>query len=142
MEENQSSSLFEMQMDAQSQSYLQAIAKWSRFIAVTSFIIMGLLILLVAAVGEKMLEALTALTALGGRDVAGAIIAIIVIVVCLVAAWLFFLFKASGLIKRGLAARDNAQLAEGFKAMKSYFTISAIISVLSILGTLFGMVNK
>lgn len=142
MEENQSSSLFEMQMDTQSQSHLQSISKWTRFISVTGFVVGGLMLLLIAAVGERMLDALTALTSLGQQNVAGAILAIVVIVFVLLAAWLFFLFKASSFLKKGLQSRNNNELAEGFKALKNYFTLSALMSVLSILGTLFGMINR
>ena len=142
MEENQSSSLFEMQMDTQSQSHLQSISKWTRFISVTGFVVGGLMVLLIAAVGERMLDALTALTSLGQQNVAGAILAIVVIVFVLLAAWLFFLFKASSFLKKGLQSRNNNELAEGFKALKNYFTLSALMSVLSILGTLFGMINR
>jgi hypothetical protein len=142
MEENQSSSLFEMQMDSQSQSHLLSISKWTRFISVTGFVAGGLMLLLIVAVGERMLDALTALTSLGQQNVAGAILAIVVIVFVLLAAWLFFLFKASSFLKKGLQSRNNNELAEGFKALKNYFTLSALISVLSILGTLFGMINR
>lgn len=142
MEENQSSSLFEMQMDNQSQSHLLSISKWTRFISVTGFVAGGLMLLLIVAVGERMLDALTALTSLGQQNVAGAILAIVVIVFVLLAAWLFFLFKASSFLKKGLQSRNNNELAEGFKALKNYFTLSALISVLSILGTLFGMINR
>jgi hypothetical protein len=121
---------------------LQSISKWTRFISVTGFVVGGLMVLLIAAVGERMLDALTALTSLGQQNVAGAILAIVVIVFVLLAVWLFFLFKASSFLKKGLQSRNNNELAEGFKALKNYFTLSALMSVLSILGTLFGMINR
>jgi hypothetical protein len=67
---------------------------------------------------------------------AGALIAIVLVVLLVMGCWLFFLFRASTLLKKGVQSRDTAQLAEGFKAMRIYFIFSFIISLLSMLSTL------
>jgi hypothetical protein len=142
MEENQPPSLFEMQMDATAQSHLLSISKWSRFISIFGFIV-GLLILVALALGGQLiLDAIVSFASLGQRDIAGILIGIVVVAFAFTAAWLYFLFRASSLLRRGLQSGNTHDLAEGFKAMKTFFIFSSIISLFSILSTLLGMFNN
>jgi hypothetical protein len=142
MEQDQSSSLFEVDIDNTAQSHLLSISKWTKIISVTGFVIGGLLLLVFAVAGRQLIEQISSLTALGANSLAGALIAIIIIVFVFVGAWLYFLFRASSLIKRGLQNRNTDDLAQGFGAMRIYFVFSMIFSLLSILGTLMSMLNN
>ena len=141
MEQDQPSSLFEMDMDNTAQANLLSISKWTRFISITGFVVGALLLLLIAVAGSRVIDQISALTAFGEGNFAGAIIAVVIIVFAFAGTWLYFLFKASSLIKRGLQNRNTDTLAQGFKAMRIYFVFSMIFSVLSILGTLTSMLN-
>jgi hypothetical protein len=55
--------------------------------------------------------------------------------------WLIYLLRACTLIKQGLLSQNSDRIAEGFKALKTVFSIGIIFSVLSILTTLLAMVN-
>jgi hypothetical protein len=135
MEQNQDQSLFDMNMDGNTQSHLLSISKWTKFISVTGFIIGGLILLAVAAYGAEIVKRFSALFSFGDADFT--LLIVLVVLICLLMGfWLYFLFRASTLLKRGLQSRDTAQLADGFKAMRSYFIFSFIISALSILSTL------
>ncbi|MEI9944829.1 MAG: hypothetical protein WDN26_11475 [Chitinophagaceae bacterium] len=73
-------SIFEMQMDATSQNHLDTISKWSKFIAITGFICMGLVVLLMAIGGEEMLDRISVLLAIeGGTEFMWLIIGLIAI---------------------------------------------------------------
>ncbi len=141
MEQDQPSSLFEMDMDNTAQANLLSISKWTRFISITGFVVGALLLLLMTVAGSQVIGQISALTAFGEGNFAGAIIAVVIIVFAFAGTWLYFLFKASSLIKRGLQNRNTDTLAQGFKAMRIYFVFSMIFSVLSILGTLTSMLN-
>ncbi|HKB44541.1 MAG TPA: hypothetical protein VKC90_09125 [Chitinophagaceae bacterium] len=141
MEQDQPSSLFEMDMDNTAQANLLSISKWTRFISITGFVVGALLLLLMTVASSQVIGQISALTAFGEGNFAGAIIAVVIIVFAFAGTWLYFLFKASSLIKRGLQNRNTDTLAQGFKAMRIYFVFSMIFSVLSILGTLTSMLN-
>ena len=136
MEQNQDQSLFDMNMDSSSQSHLLSISKWTKFISVTGLIVCGLVLLLVVSYGAEIVGQFSALLAFGEGDLAGALIAIVVVAVLIFGFWIFFLFRASSLLKKGLATRNTADLADGFKAMRNYFVFSFVISILSLLSTL------
>jgi hypothetical protein len=136
MEQNEEKSLFEMNMDSTTQSHLLSISKWTKFISVTGFIIAGLVLLLLVAYGAEIIKQFSVLFSFGNGDLAGAFIAIVLVVMLIFGFWLYFLFRASTLLKKGLQNRDTAQLADGFKAMRIYFVFSFVISTLSILSTL------
>lgn len=134
--EQHPSSIFEMQMDNTAQGHLLSISKWGKFISITGFVIGALFLLLFAARGEQIVEQVSALLTLGNGGLAGALIAIVIVVLALVGAWVFFLFRACSLIRRGLQSKNTADLSEGFKSMRIYFVFSMIMSLLTILGTL------
>lgn len=136
MDQHQETSLFDMNMDANTQTYLQSISKWSRFISITGFVMGGLFLLLFAAYGRQILSAFAILASAGDGETAGIIIAIIIVGSVLVGCWLFFLFRSSKLINQGLTSKDSILISEGFKSMRIYFIISFIISVLTILSSL------
>jgi len=139
MEQDQSSSLFEMDIDSTDQAYLLSVSKWTRMIAITGFVVCGLMLLLLAAFGSRIATLIASLSGLGQGNLAGILIAVIIVVFAYAAIWLYFLFKSSNLLKKGLQNRSTIDLAEGFKAMRIYFVLSMIISTISILGSISGM---
>lgn len=137
MEPNQEQSLFDSNMDHVTQEHLQSVAKWTRFISITGFVMLGLVVILLLAAGSQLATAFSSLPGFGALDMAGAVIAILIIVLLIFGIWVFFLFKASNLLANGLQTRNSAMLAEGFSAMKTYFIISFVLSILSLLSTLY-----
>lgn len=137
MEPNQEQSLFDSNMDHVTQEHLQSVAKWTRFISITGFVMLGLVVILLLAAGSQLATTFSSLPGFGALDMAGAVIAILIIVLLIFGIWVFFLFKASNLLTNGLQNRDSAMLAEGFSAMKTYFIISFVLSILSLLSTLY-----
>ena len=141
MEQNQPTSLFEMQADSLTQSRLNSISKWGKFISISALIMVALCTLVFFVARDEIMAAVTKVIDLD-NSLAGALIAIVALFAALFIAWFFFLLRASTLIKQGLLSRNSDLLAEGFKAMRSYFVLSMVISILSILGTLSGMINS
>ncbi len=138
MEPNQSSSLFEMQADGLAQSRLNSISKWSKFIAIVVLIMVIITAIFLFVAKDQIIEAFSSMVALDNRAT-GVLIGIIVVVMGLVIIWLVALFRAATFIKQGLLSKNSDRLAEGFKAMRIFFAISVVFSVLSILGTLTSM---
>ena len=79
MEQNQDQSLFDMNMDASTQSHLLSISKWTKFISVTGFVVGGIVLLLLAAYGKEILKQFSILLSFGDADFAGVLIAIVLV---------------------------------------------------------------
>ncbi len=134
-------SLFEMELDAGAQNRLNTISKWGKFIAITGLILVIVVVIALASQYEAVINKVGELMALDNKTVS--IILVILAVIgglCLIA--LYFLLRACILIRQGLLAQNIDRIAEGFKAMKVVFTISIIFSSLTILSSLFSMINS
>ncbi|HPN60073.1 MAG TPA: hypothetical protein PLU11_12890 [Chitinophagaceae bacterium] len=136
MEPNQEQSLFDTSMDHVTQEHLQSVAKWTRFISITGFVSLGLVLILLLVAGSQLAGQLSTFSGFGGLDMAGAMIAIVIVALLIMGLWIYFLFKGSNLLSSGLQNRDSAMLADGFRSMKTYFIISFVLSILSLLSAL------
>lgn len=147
--ENQGSSLslFDVEIDTYAQNHLNTISRWGKFIAVTGFIVLGLCILLIITLGQRIILALRQLFGDLGTDsgdvssILWVLVAVIIVYIALYAAWCYFLLRASTLFKKGLITRNSNDISEGFSALKNLFVVSIVVALLSILSTLYGMLN-
>jgi hypothetical protein len=133
--EQEEKSLFDVSMDSTTQHHLHAISKWAKFIAITGFFFGAVVILLLATASTLVIDQFSALLSVGG-DQLTFLIVVVVIAMLIVFIWLYFLLRASHLLKKGLDHRNSHDIAEGFKAMRIYFIISFVFSILSIISTL------
>lgn len=133
-EQESTSSLFEMEIDMISQDHLKSVASWGKFISVAGFVVMSLAILLMVLGGRKIYDSLYDLMG-GGNAFFGLIVAILLVTLAIYAAWFYFLFRASSLLNKALLTRSTKDLSAGFIAMRNFFTISIILSALSIIST-------
>ena len=129
-----------MNMDAGAQSSISSVSKWMRFISISGFVALGLVLLVFGIAGQELLKNLRMLSDLNG-SFAGMIIVIVLIAVAVVGIWMFLMFKASTQLKKGIESKNTAELADGFKALRTYFVFSIVMSVLSILYALSTILN-
>lgn len=119
-----------LRLNEQSETMLVTIAKWSRFLGILTFVVVGFMFLL----GLIMLFAGSALTVaanLGGFSmwVYG--------IMYLVGAVLYlfpglYLYRYSVKMKQALDARDEVALAEALHQQKNLFVYMGVISVVGI----------
>jgi hypothetical protein len=136
----QDPSLFEMELDAAAQNHLNTMSKWGKFIGITLLVILILCLVGMAASYREIIDRLAALMSLSNAAVS-TLIAIFAVIGVLCIVWLVYLLRSCSLIKEGLLSQNSDRIAEGFKALKTMFTISIIFSILSILATLFTMIK-
>lgn len=129
----QPSSLFEMEMDGNTQGDMLTVSRWAKTIAVTAFICLALFS--IALIVRFQSRSRISLSILEGG------IIFLSLVVVFIGLWMFFLLKASRFIREGIFNRNNAQLAEGFKALKVFFIFSLIGSVLSAISTVLSLLD-
>lgn len=137
MEPNTEQSLFDSNMDQVSQDHLQTFVKWTRFITITAFIGLGLLIMVLALAGTQFtgkLKETFEMNYFGAM--AGLFIVVILLIIAFTVAWIYFLYQASAKVSEGLRTRDSGLIADGFASLKIYFIISVVISALSLVYTL------
>ncbi|MEO8406365.1 MAG: hypothetical protein ABI480_17275 [Chitinophagaceae bacterium] len=141
MEENQSqtNSIFGMEMDSYAQDHLKTISKWSRFISMTGFILGGIFLLILLVAGATLIRQIDRVMPIAGA--AGVVVAILIVVCGLCGTWLYFLLQSSNLIRKGIGTTNSVYIGEGFKAMRSFFIISIVLSLLSILSAFYTILN-
>ncbi|HLG38295.1 MAG TPA: hypothetical protein VI461_01465 [Chitinophagaceae bacterium] len=136
----QGASLFEMDMDAEAQNHLKNISRWGKFIGITLLILVALSLFGLASSYEQIIDRVRNLMDFNDKA-AGILIGVLAFIGVLCIIWLIYLLRACSLIKQGLISQNSDRIAEGFKYMKTIFVISIIFSALSILSTLFSMLN-
>lgn len=136
----QGTSLFEMEIDAVGQSRLNTISGWGKFIAITGLVIIAICLLGLAVSYQEIAEQIGKMFAFD-NNAAGILIAILVVIGGLGLLLLISLLRACILIKRGLISQNTDHIADGFKSMKTVFTIGIIFSVLNILGVIFSLIK-
>lgn len=138
MENNHESSLFEMEIDENGQQHLLTAAKWANFISFTGFIGCAVFLLLVLAFGDDIFQEISKSNVTGAG---GIIVFLMLIVLGLMVLWMYFLYKAAQNLRKGVQEKNTNRIAEGFQAMQSFFIVSFIITILTILSTFSKLIN-
>lgn len=138
MENNQESSLFEMEMDESSQQHLLTAARWSKFISITGFVSAAIILLFVIAFGNDIFSEFSQSQVSGAG---GIVIFILLLVIGLVVLWMYFLYRAAQNLRRGVQEKNTSLIADGFQAMQSFFIISFIVTILTIISTFSKLIN-
>lgn len=137
-QQEQQQPLFGLEVDHLSKSNLNEASRWARFIAITGFVGLGVVVLLFAIAGAQIADRFSELF----RVDAGAgsvLIVVILVAIAICTLWLYFLYKASNLIKKGILASDQKMFNEGLQALKVYFTIGLVFGILGLLGNLMSL---
>jgi hypothetical protein len=139
MEPQENFSLFsDAPMDNSSFNSFSDISKWTRFISITGFIVVGLIMILFLSLWTQIAPKLSALYFRGSNAMA-VILLVLVIIMAIAIIWLYLLFKSSNLLKAGVFSKDVNLINEGLITMRTYFIFSAVISGLSLLSNLFSL---
>jgi hypothetical protein len=139
MEQDQSQQpgLFEMEVDNEARFSFYETAKWARFLGIVALVGLALLVLVFIILGNRIAYELSGLFPgeLGGAGTVIVIFMLILIAICSVL--IYFLFKASNGIRLGINTNNQEAFNEGLNALKVYFMIYGIISILTTLSSFF-----
>jgi hypothetical protein len=142
----QSSNLFELQLDQSSINYLSETARWSRFLSIVGFIFCGLLVL--GGLFPKIfLSSLSA--SFGEADLPPFVTIFIGSAIIICAVILFFptlyLFNFSSKMRKAVSGNDQQTLTESLKNLKSCFKFWGILFIvylsLYLLLLIFGVIG-
>jgi amino acid permease len=147
MEQNQSS-LFEMNLDAQNSYTLRNTASWAKVLGVVSIITGGLLLILgvIAQTASRSYSSYDGYryrrsSAFDG-DFTGMGLAVIIISALIYAASGFFALTAGNKINIGLKTNNMETLNAGFAGARNFFALWAILMIIMLLFLLLGILGN
>jgi len=139
MENEQSSSFLDLAIDESASHSLRQAGVWSRFLAITGIVALGLILLAVLISGQQILSAIPMISGLGGRMRAVGALYIAVVVLALVFGGFlcYLLLNFANKAMKGVQ-ENNLELVEaGVRSLKVFFII---VGICGMLGTLFGLI--
>jgi hypothetical protein len=134
----------ELELDDSVKGSIAEMAKWTKFISVSSFVAVGFLVLMAIffagtiASSAALIPQFEKLGALAGMG-AGAFIAIFVLVAIVIFVIYYFIFNFSRKAKTALATDDAATLTQAFSNLQTYFIISAVFAILGVVFSLISL---
>ena len=131
MEQN-TPELLDMHLDYDGWNVLRETVRWSRFLAIVGMVGLGLMLLLVPLAGPRIITLYSAVLP-GIEDFAWLILFVFLVIVAIAGLLVFMLYRFSILTRRGIETQDQAVFNRGLKGLKTYFLISGILALLSLL---------
>jgi len=113
MEENQS--ILELHVDRTASKNLCDAARWAKFLSITGFVCMGLMVIFFIAMQSQITGALSqVIPGFSDGDSFGFLVAVIIIVAGIACLLMYFLLRGSILIKKGLKQRARKYSTVGW----------------------------
>ena len=135
MEENQS--ILELQVDQTASKNLSDATRWAKFLSITGFACMGLMVIFFIAMQSQITSALSqVIPGFSNIDSFGILMAVIIIVAGIVGLSMYFLFRGSVLIKKGIETKSQEIFNNGLASLKTYFIIYGIIAIIGLISNL------
>jgi Na+-driven multidrug efflux pump len=135
MEENQS--ILELQVDQTASKNLSDAARWAKFLSVTGFVCMGLLLVFFLAMQSQIARTLSqVIPGFSNLDSFGLLITVIIIVVGVVCLLMYFLFRGSTLVRKGIETKSQETFNGGLAALKAYFTMYGILAIIGLISNI------
>jgi hypothetical protein len=139
MEENQS--ILELQVDQTASKDLSDAMRWAKFLSITSFVCMGLLVIVFILMYSQITGALSQVVpGFSDIDSFGMLIAVIIIVAGIGCLLMYFLFRGSILIKRGMETKSQEIFNSGLASLKAYFIMYGIIAIIGLVSNLVSII--
>jgi uncharacterized membrane protein len=108
------------------QGFLIETAKWGKFLAIVGFVMLGLLVLfaVIAMAGMSFLSSMS------GAGVPMALFGLIYLVIAALYFFpVFYLFKFSVQLRKGLESVNQSLVTDGFENLKSLFKFMGILMI-------------
>ena len=146
MEQDQDTSLFQLNIDGQSSYTLKNAASWAKVLAIVGFI-MAILFVIFGVMMQTLMEKATSGSryygeeiGTGGMKMAGTMgLIIYVILGALYAISSLFSLNCANKISSALKTNDQAMLNAGFSGARNYFAFWAIMMIICLLFMLIGV---
>jgi len=148
MEQDQNTSLFQLNLDAQNSYTLRSAASWAKVLGVCG-LIMGILFVILGIIVQQAISRYNALNYGGYRSsgisnsaIGNIGLAVYVIMGLVMILSSVFALNAGNKINQGLKTNDQATLNAGFAGVRNYFAFWAIIIIIMLLLLLISIAGK
>ena len=145
MEQNQNTSLFQLNIDANNAYALKSAASWGKLVGIVSIIIGILLVLLGILIQSTVSRAISPFSDYGGGPSMGVLGRAGLIMYGLMGLIMLltgiFAFNFGGRASKALKTNDTNMLASGFSAVRNYFAVWGIIMIIVLLFVVIGLVG-
>jgi uncharacterized protein (DUF486 family) len=134
----------DLEIDGDTSQVLEIAVKWTRFIAVTMFILCGLGVLMFLMLGFNVMEFTDRFSFFGLLNSTSWpwLFFLILLLAALISSWFYFLWRFSNKIRQALYSQDQLSFEQGLSALKIYFIVSAIFSTLAILSNFLALFDQ
>ena len=123
----QSSNLFELQLDQPSINYLSEAARWCRFLSIIGFICCGFLVIFGLFFGSFMTRMIPAGGDAGMSSIGSGFLSVFIIIMSLILFFpAYYLWNFSSKIRKAFNNNDQPLLTESLKNLKSFFKFYGI----------------
>lgn len=111
------------------ENYLLITTRWVKFLAILGFVMAGILVVMSFAMGAIMSLISNAGAGSTGQLPAVAMSAIMLIGAAIYFIIAFYMYRFATKTQRGIKMREEYNLEEGFKALKTYYLIAGVMVV-------------
>lgn len=131
MEDNQS--ILELQVDQTASKNLSDVTRWAKFLSITGLVCMGVMVIFFIVMRSQIAGALSQLIpGFSEIDSFGMLISIVVIGAGLVCVLMYFLFRGSVLIRKGIESKNQEIFNNGLASLRAYFTMYGVLAVVGL----------
>lgn len=145
MEQNQNTSLFQLNLDAQNSYTLRSAASWAKVLGIVGLIMGGLFIVFGIIAQQALSQGggrYYGGSGLNARSLGNAGLVVYVIMGLIFIVSSIFALNAGNKINQGLRANDQATLNAGFAGARNYFAFWAIMMIIMLLFMLIGIMGS
>ena len=132
MEEDQS--ILELQVDQTASKSLAEVSRWAKFLSITGFVFMACMLVFFIAMRSQISSTLSEVIP-GFADVnsLGVLVAFFIIIAGIVFLLMYFLFRGSILIKKGIETKSQDMFNNGLASLKAYFMMYGILAIIALI---------
>jgi len=132
MDDNQS--ILELQVDQTASKNLAEVSRWAKFLSITGFVFMACMLIFFIAMRSQISSTLSEVIP-GFADVnsLGVLVAFFIIIAGIVFLLMYFLFRGSILIKKGIETKSQDMFNNGLASLKAYFMMYGILAIIALI---------
>ena len=132
MEENQS--ILELQVDQTASKNLSEVSRWAKFLSITGFVFMGCMLIVFIAMRSQITSTLSqVIPGFAEVNSLGVLVAFFIIIAGIVFLLMYFLFRGSILIKKGIETKSQDMFNNGLASLKAYFMMYGILAIIALI---------
>ena len=132
MEEDQS--ILELQVDQTASKNLSEVSRWAKFLSITGFVFMGCMLIVFIAMRSQITSTLSqVIPGFAEVNSLGVLVAFFIIIAGIVFLLMYFLFRGSILIKKGIETKSQDMFNNGLASLKAYFMMYGILAIIALI---------